>query len=639
MMFRGLLFLSWFFPLVVSGQSKMDSLQAEFVKSANDSVKAHLLMVMWENTAYSEPEKAGSYALQALDISKKAGYKRGMADAWQRIASGFTVRSMSDSAVFYYNMALAIYSGLKDVRMEGVILTNIATLSYQQGEYVHAMLKTEEGLKKSSEANDLTGIAVSLQLLGNIHHFLSNYDESLKYHIQAQKTLAEMGKGVRYADGLVYLASSYLALGKTQNALENLWESIAIYEKAGDRFYLAQALNNAGYLYYETGHLDSAAWYLSSAIELSELYGNREIYLLATNNMGLLHKNRKAYNESESFFIDALQIALQISDKQRIALISRNLGDLALEQKNFKSALSFFNAALKAGLETGSKNSLMLTYFSLSEFYSIKGDFKKALEFFRLYTAIKDSIFDESKTHKIEEMNARFEKEKQDSKISIQKGEIALLSKDIELQSFRQRILLGGLFLAVFITFYFVIHFKRKMARNRNLREQERLVDEIKLKNVELQRNKFRKELELKENELTSHALQIVRKNELLQNLQKQIIDFEQQDGIENKSGLKQLRYMIKGSAQTEKEWANFNRHFEKVHPGFFSKLKQNHSELTSHDLRLAAMLRLNLNSKEIAAVINITPESVKKARYRLRKKLGLPNEGDLYSFMMMVSE
>jgi tetratricopeptide (TPR) repeat protein len=430
-----------------------------------------------------------------------------------------------------------------------------------------------------------------------------------------------------------------MALDKTQNALENLWESIAIYKKADDQFYLAQALNNAGYLYYETGHHDSAAWYLNSAIELSKLHDNREIFLLATNNMGLLHKNRKAYEDSESFFNNALQIALQINDKQRIALISRNLGDLALERNNYKSALSFFNAALDAGMETRSKNSLMQTYSRLSEFYSIKGDFKSSLDFFQLYTAMKDSIFDESKTHKIEEMNARFEKEKQDSKIAIQKGEIALLSKNIELQSFRQRMLLGGLFIAMFITIYFVIHFKRRMTRSRKLGEQEKLLEDIKLKNVELQRDNFRKELEIKESELTSHALQIVRKNELLQNLQKQIIDFEQQEGVENKSGLKQLRYMINSSAQTEKEWENFNRHFEKVHQGFFTKLKANNRDLTSNDLRLAAMLRLNLNSKEIAAVINITPESVKKARYRLRKKLGLPEEGDLHAFMMQVSE
>jgi DNA-binding CsgD family transcriptional regulator len=101
--------------------------------------------------------------------------------------------------------------------------------------------------------------------------------------------------------------------------------------------------------------------------------------------------------------------------------------------------------------------------------------------------------------------------------------------------------------------------------------------------------------------------------------------------------GYRSLKRIINGSVQIDKDWENFNRHFEQVHQGFYSKLKKENQSLTSNDLRLSAMLRMNLSSKEVAAIMNVSPDSVKKARYRLRKKLQLEEEADLHSFMMQV--
>ena len=109
----------------------------------------------------------------------------------------------------------------------------------------------------------------------------------------------------------------------------------------------------------------------------------------------------------------------------------------------------------------------------------------------------------------------------------------------------------------------------------------------------------------------------------------------EERAGGTERSGYRRLRHMINGSARTDRDWENFNRHFDQVHQGFLGKLKATHPALTSNDLRLSAMLKLNLNSKEVAGIMNISPESVKKARHRLRKKLNLPEESDLHSFMM----
>ncbi len=618
-------------------QSRVDSLQNELKLAPDDSTKINLYIQLWENTAYSHPDSAREYALLALSLSQKTDYKRGMADAYQRIASGYSLRSMGDSALHFYQKALNLYRELRDVKMEADMLFNIANDYYEQGDYVKAMMKTEESLKKSSEANDEFGIAVSLQLLGNIHHFLGNYEEAQKYLLQGLDIIGKSKNRIRYADGLVYLASNYLARKMHSKALENLYEAIYIYKKAGDSLFLAQAMNNAGYIHYSQKSYDSATYYFNRAVQLSEYTQNNSILLLALNNKGSIAKDRENFREAKFFYKRALKLAKEYKDNLRIAIVQNNLGELLAAQGKLYLALNHYDSSLNIAQTIGSKSTMKESYLQKSNAWSDLGNYQKALDNYKLYELMKDSLYNEAKTRKIEEMEARYEKARNEKEIAVQKSQIDILSKDLELQRIRQIALFIGLIATILLGIYFVFTLRNKMKRNRLIRKQERLLEEEKLKNAELQRDNYEKELAIKKNELTSHALQIVQKNELLDSLKSQITEFESHSKTENQGDLRKLKHMINGSAQSDKEWINFNRHFDQVHQGFLTRLKSEYPVLTSNDLRLSAMMKLNLSSKEVAAILNITPESVKKARYRLRKKLGLPEESDLHSFLMTI--
>jgi FixJ family two-component response regulator len=86
-----------------------------------------------------------------------------------------------------------------------------------------------------------------------------------------------------------------------------------------------------------------------------------------------------------------------------------------------------------------------------------------------------------------------------------------------------------------------------------------------------------------------------------------------------------------------DKDWENFKIHFEQVHNNFFDHLKSKFPDLNSNDLKLCALLKLNLDTKQIATVMDISPESVKVARSRLRKKLQLEQSENLSSFITHV--
>jgi DNA-binding CsgD family transcriptional regulator len=84
-----------------------------------------------------------------------------------------------------------------------------------------------------------------------------------------------------------------------------------------------------------------------------------------------------------------------------------------------------------------------------------------------------------------------------------------------------------------------------------------------------------------------------------------------------------------------DKEWENFAKHFDKVHSDFLIELKERHSAITPNELKLCAYLRMNLSTKEIAQLMNISVRGVEISRYRLRKKLGISSETNLFDYLI----
>jgi DNA-binding CsgD family transcriptional regulator len=128
--------------------------------------------------------------------------------------------------------------------------------------------------------------------------------------------------------------------------------------------------------------------------------------------------------------------------------------------------------------------------------------------------------------------------------------------------------------------------------------------------------------------------MHLVQKGELLSDLKTHMSKMTKV--LENSSGLDELKKMIKvinDADKMDKDWENFIYHFDKAHNSFTINLKQKYPKLTANELKLCTFLRLNLSTKEIAQLMNISLRGVELGRYRLRKKLELPTETSLFDF------
>ncbi|WP_207436319.1 two-component regulator propeller domain-containing protein [Sabulibacter ruber] len=165
---------------------------------------------------------------------------------------------------------------------------------------------------------------------------------------------------------------------------------------------------------------------------------------------------------------------------------------------------------------------------------------------------------------------------------------------------------------------------------------QEAIINEQKL--IKLRNEQLQSELAAKSRELANSALNIVSKNELLHNIREEILLLKDQSGKKlGDDQLKKIQRVINDSMTDDYDWNLFETSFNEAHENYFKKLKIKHADLTPNDLKLCAYLRMNMNSKEIASLLNITLRGVEIRRYRLRKKLNLDHERNLVEFLMEV--
>lgn len=155
---------------------------------------------------------------------------------------------------------------------------------------------------------------------------------------------------------------------------------------------------------------------------------------------------------------------------------------------------------------------------------------------------------------------------------------------------------------------------------------------------VKLRNEKLESEIEHKNKELASSAMHLVQKGELLSRIKEELMRLRKMpansdDGDE----LKKLLRILHEEDKMDQDWEQFAFHFDRVHSEFLVALKEHFPQLTANEVKLCAYLRMNLTTKEIAQLMNISVRGVEISRYRLRKKLQLSTDTNLFQFLLAI--
>ena len=197
------------------------------------------------------------------------------------------------------------------------------------------------------------------------------------------------------------------------------------------------------------------------------------------------------------------------------------------------------------------------------------------------------------------------------------------------------------IYILLLLVIFYYIH---KAYKNYYHKQREKLIEEnnrlLEIKELEMEQQKMKLEneqlsqdVDIKNRELAVSSMSLNSKNELLAFIKEDL----KKTSENTDSSVKSVIRTINRNITEEDSWKVFNEAFNNADKDFLKKIKQVHPTLTSNDLRLCAYLRLNLSSKEVAPLLNISVRSVEIKRYRLRKKMDLPHEQGLVEYILAV--
>lgn len=441
-----------------------------------------------------------------------------------------------------------------------------------------------EKFDKSNPRLSLEGRSKCLQLIGTIKSRQGKYRESIDLSKEALLGFNPETDSSDYP-GLIYnsLGLGYGKLGMQDSSDYYYRKSLEARLHANNQIYLPGAFINVATIEMRLGNQSLSEQYFEKALAIARLSGNRqsEVNTLLGKSKWIL-KFKKDIGNAETVSLAAKQIASHLSDR------------------------SFYLACLDV----------------LINLKGIRNDFKTVSELQTERALIYDSLFDYEKQKLQKSLELQFEISEKERQVKLAEKE-----KDIaNLTNYLLWLVIGFVLIIASSIIYFI---RRNHKRDRNLlKTKEQLVIAIG-EQTKLKEQKLQNEIEFKESQLTAIAVQMIQKNELLQDLKTKL---DEEITISKESPINRL---IQKDQNQDREWSDFNTHFESLNKNFYSRLKSAYPEISPNDLKLCALIKLNLSIKEMAVILNISPDSVKTARYRLRKKLQLNTEDNLTDFIL----
>jgi DNA-binding CsgD family transcriptional regulator len=419
--------------------------------------------------------------------------------------------------------------------------------------------------------------------------------------------------------------------------------------------YLARFHEQLGIVYYYFARYQNAEEQLKISLSHPALEPNDKINVL--NTLGLIARDLKRWKEAEKYSSDALDLARIQKHEPWIGVISGNLGYIFFSEKKYNKARQLLEIDFEISRKTkqlGSQLSAIsllieidlaekkLTdateklsklkeimrkykntsnqfdfYRVMTNYHKVFGNFKEAFEAYQLHVKFKDSIANSKNLTILQNTEFQIDFEQKQAELALltekqKKNDLKLIG----LVCFVALVVIGGVVLFVQIQ-------KR--------RKQEREI-------LELQKLRYEEELGNTEREMIAILSKMSDKNLLIDQL-KDEIEFmhseKEHSNTEEKDKL--LDRLQTYTLLTDEDWSNFKKLFEKLNPGFFDFFIENFPEVTNAEVRLAALIKLNLSNLEMARTLGISPDSVRKTNLRLRKKLTIEGLDELTLFIKQI--
>lgn len=412
-------------------------------------------------------------------------------------------------------------------------------------------------------------------------------------------------------------------------------KSLDIYKKLGDLKGQSSAYSNLGGALMGSNQYKEA---LDCFIEvyrivLAEKYEGKEL-IHANFNLALVYNELKNYSLSEQYFAAALKLAEKKNAYHLIPYIKNNYANALYRQGQYAEAKKI-NTELLNQPKTKKADIILANSLKLeSQLLEREGNYKDAIHFLRKSYELSNILKKEQSEGKMLTLKYQFDNYKVLQEKKLNEKNLELAKKKIAYRNLWivcLSILSVLSFISLGILAQRIIRQYRLNKLIKNELAESKEGEDIRLEGI---KEYFNKQLETKNKELTSNALMFLKFNELTVNIMEQIQKlnlYASPKGKETKI-INEIEHLLK-EFSPNKDWTEFKLCFEQVNSEFFPKLEAAFPNLTPNELRLCALISMNLSSKEIASLTCRTFRSICTAKFRLKKKMNVSADSSLYDF------
>ncbi|WP_430814445.1 tetratricopeptide repeat protein [Carboxylicivirga sp. RSCT41] len=463
----------------------------------------------------------------------------------------------------YANRALIESEDVEKYEIRAKALNNLGVVFLRTGAYAKAteMFLQSKALLEDNE-DFMRLIGVELNL-GAVRFHLEDYDGALKHFNDALEWNTKL-----------------------------LSEGNDIYMRQIQIFYI-----NIGSIYMEQDKYSAAIEYFEKA--LAESIRNNDLVQqgIANNNLGDLYLRINEPSKALPYINEGLRVRKEDNNLMGIASSYDLLTDYFLSVDNIDSAEYANNQAVEFAEKIESLNFMEKAYGHRAEIYELKGNYKLANTALKKFHETKNKAVNESVVEKTTRLQLEYE--------------FNAMREERAEKHFRHMVTVYAILgVVIFLLVVFVLLYSLWRSR---------------AKRVHTEKESLEKDLELKNRELTTNVMYLLKKHELINNVSGRLLRLKTKMKPENKESVQRIIFDLQGGAEPE-VWEEFELRFQNVHTDFYRKLEKLAPDLTPSELKVCAFLKLNMNSKEISALIHQSTKSVEVKRSRIRKKLGLTN-------------
>lgn len=355
------------------------------------------------------------------------------------------------------------------------LLTDLSWEFITIGDYKTAIEKTNEAVVLSEKINYKKGLAQAFNMKGIVFWFQGDYPQALDYQYKALKISEEIGDKPRIAGSLNNIGSIFQEQGDLNQALEDQLKALKIYEELNAKHDIANLYNNIGVLYRKQNNFSVALEYHTKALKIREELKDMPAVAGSLNNVGVLYYEQGNYSEAAVYFQRALVVFQDLGDKKNISSLFINVGNNLFKQKKYQEALDNLNKSRLTASEIGNLEGLKEAEKSLSDIYEAINDNGQALIHYKNFIAIRDSVFNETKSKQIAEMRTKYE-------LNQKEKEIALLTNEKKLKEIQLYAIIIGLLLVAIIGFVLYNRYTLKQKLNA---EKQKIIIEKQLVEIE----------------------------------------------------------------------------------------------------------------------------------------------------------